>query len=65
MRRHDAGFEAKAALEALKGDPTAAEPVAKHGVHQTLIDARNRRAVEGMSTVFSGRAEAAAADRAG
>ena len=62
-RRYSAEFKAKVALEALKGDLTVAELVAKHGVHQTLINTWKRQAVEGMSTVFSGRAEAAATDR--
>lgn len=62
-RRYSAEFKAKVALEALKGDLTVAELVAKHGVHQTLINTWKRQAAEGMSTVFSGRAEAAAAER--
>ena len=37
------------ALEALKGDLTVAEPVAKHGVHHALIDTWKRQAVEGMA----------------
>ena len=62
-RRYSAEFKAKGALEALKGDLTVAELVAKHGVHQTLIHTWKRQAVEGMSGVFSGKAESAAADR--
>ncbi len=62
-RRYSAEFKAKVALEALKGDLTVAELVAKHGLHQTLIHTWKRQAVEGMSTVFSGKAEAATADR--
>lgn len=62
-RRCSAEFRATVALEALKGDLTAAGPVARRGTRQTLIETWKRQAVEGMSTVFSGRAEAAAADR--
>ncbi len=62
-RRYSADFKAKVALEALKGDLTVAELVAKHGVHQTLIHTWKRQAVEGMSGVFSGKAETAVADR--
>ena len=51
------------ALEALEGDLTVAEPVARHGVHQALIDTWKRQAVEGMAEVFSGRVGSAAADR--
>lgn len=62
-RQHSAAFKAKVALEALKGDLTVAELVAKFGVHQTLINTWKRQAMEGMSTVFSGKTEDAAADR--
>jgi len=34
-------------------------------VHQTLINAWKRQAIEGMAGVFSGKAEAAAATRVG
>jgi transposase len=58
-RRYSADFKAKVALEALRGELTIAQLVAKHGVHQTLINAWKRQAVEGMAAVFSGNAEAA------
>ena len=35
---YGAEFKAKAALVALKGELTIAQLVAKHGVHQTLIN---------------------------
>ena len=44
---------------ALRGELTIAQLVAKHGVHQTLINAWKRQAVEGMAGVFSGGTEAA------
>ena len=62
-RRYGAEFKAKVALEALKGELTIAQLVAKHGVHQTLINSWKRQAVEGMAGVFSGKAEAEVADR--
>ncbi len=62
-RRYSAEFKAKVALEALRGELTIAQLVAKHGVHQTLINAWKRQAVEGMAAVFSGKAEAAEASR--
>ena len=62
-RRYSAEFKAKVALDALKGELTVAQLVAKHGVHQTLINAWKRQAMEGMAGVFSGRAEASAGDR--
>ncbi len=61
--QHSAAFKAKVALKALKGDLTMAGLVEKFGVHQTLINTWKRQAREGMSTVFSGETEAAAADR--
>ena len=64
-KRYSADFKAKVALEALRGELTIAQLVAKHGVHQTLINAWTRQAVEGMAGVFSGKAEAAEAAREG
>ena len=62
-KRYSAEFKAKVALEALRGELTIAQLVTKHGVHQTLINAWKRQAVEGMAAVFSGHAEAAGAAR--
>jgi transposase len=62
-RRYGAEFKAKVALEALKGELTIAQLVAKHGVHQTLINSWKRQAVEGMAGVFAGKAEAEVTDR--
>ena len=64
-RRHSAAFKAKVALEAIWGEATIAELVKKHGVQQTLIITWRRQAIEGMAGVFSGKAEAAAAERDG
>lgn len=36
-RNHDAGFEARVALEALKGERTVLELAAEYGVHPTMI----------------------------
>ena len=63
-KRYSAEFKAKVALEAIKGELTIAQLTAKHGVHQTLINAWKKPAIEGLSTVFSGKAEAAEAIRA-
>lgn len=64
-RQYIAAFKAKVALEAIRGEATIAELVSKHGVHQTLINAWKRQAIEGMAGVFSGKAETAAAAREG
>jgi len=64
-KNYGAEFKAKVALEAIRGELTVAELVAKHGVHQTLINSRKRQALEGMSGIFSGKAEAKAAGKEG
>jgi transposase len=58
-KRYSADFKAKVALEAMRGELTIAQLVTKHGVHQTLINAWKKQAMEGMVGVFSGRVEAA------
>lgn len=57
-RRYSADFKAKVALEALRGELTAAQLAAKHGVHQTMISEWKRQAVDGLASVFSTKAEA-------
>ena len=64
-KSYSAEFKAKVALEAMRGEMTVAELVAKHGVHQTLINTWKRQALEGMSGIFSGKAEAKAAEKEG
>ncbi|BAQ68838.1 transposase [Rhodovulum sulfidophilum] len=64
-KNYGAAFKAKVALEAIRGELTVAELVAKHGVHQTLINTWKRQALEGMSGIFSGKAEAKAAEKEG
>ena len=58
-KRYSAEFKAKVALEAIRGELTVAQLVTKHSVHQTLINAWKKQAIEGMAGVFSGKAEAA------
>jgi transposase len=57
-KRYTAEFKARVALEAIRGELTLAELAAKHGIHQTMIAAWKKQAVEGMATTFSGKAEA-------
>ena len=64
-KRHSADFKAQLALDAIRGEQTIAQLSAKHGIHQTMINAWKKQAIEGMSGVFSGRAEAAEAVREG
>jgi transposase len=58
-KRYGGEFKAKVALEAIRGELTLAELAVKHGIHQTMIAAWKRQAIEGMSATFSGKAEAA------
>ena len=57
-KRYSAEFKARVAMEALRGELTTAQLATQHGVHQTVIGDWKRQAVEGLVTVFSGRAEA-------
>jgi hypothetical protein len=43
---------------------TLAELASRHGIHQTMIAAWKKRAVDGMAAMFSGNAEAVQATRA-
>lgn len=64
-KNYSADFKAKVALEAIRGEATIAELVAKQGVHQTVIHSWKRQALEGMAAIFSGRAEAKATEKEG
>ena len=52
---YGAEFKARVALEALRGELTAAQLAAKHGVHQTMVGEWKKQAVEGLASVFSGK----------
>lgn len=64
-RNYGAEFKAKVALEAIRGDLTVAELMAKHGVHQTLINTWKRQVREGLAGIFSGKVEAKPAEKKG
>ena len=57
-KRYSAEFKAKVAMEALRGELTVSELATRHGVHQTMIGDWKRQAMEGLVSVFSGKAEA-------
>jgi len=57
-KRCSAAFKAKIALEALRGELTVSQLAAKHGVHQTMVGDWKRQALDGLVTVFSGKADA-------
>ena len=46
LRRFGADFKAKVALEAIRGELTLAGLSAKHGIHQTMIVAWKKQAIE-------------------
>ena len=46
-KRYSAEFKAKVALDALRGELTAAQLATTHGVHQTMISAWKRQAMAG------------------
>jgi transposase-like protein len=43
--RYSADFKAKVALEALRGELTAVQLAAKHGIHQTMVGEWKRQAM--------------------
>jgi transposase-like protein len=58
MRKsYDAGFKARAALEALWGERTVAEIAAAYGVHPNQISRRKKQALDELPKIFSGRYE--------
>ena len=62
-KRYGAGFKAKVALEAIRGELTLSQLGAKYGVHQTLINAWKKQAVENLSTVFESRPDSGGQSR--
>ena len=52
-KRYTADFKAKVAIDAIRGELTISQLVAKHGIHQTLINGWRKQALEGLSTVFA------------
>ncbi len=51
-RNHDATFKARVALEALKGEKTAAELATAYGVHPTMIHQWKKALLEGAADIF-------------
>ena len=51
-KQHAPEFKAKVALEALKGEETAAELASRFGVHPTMIHQWKSALLEGASGVF-------------
>ena len=51
-RNHDAGFKARVALEALKGERTVSELAAEYGVHPTMIHQWKKALLDGAADIF-------------
>ena len=57
-KRYSAEFKSRVALEALRGELTAAQLATRHGIHQTMVGDWEKQAMEGLASVFSGKSEA-------
>src|SRR6516165_2804604 len=57
-KKHSAGFKAKVALMAIKGDRTIAELAGEFGVHPNQIYNWKKQLLEGAASVFEGGASA-------
>ena len=51
-RNHDAGFKARVALEAVKGERTVSELAADYGVHPTMIRQWKKALLDGAADIF-------------
>ena len=56
MRKHfEAGFKAKVAMEAVKGEHTLSELSSKYGVHPNIISKWKKELLQGAAEIFSSR----------
>ena len=51
-RSHDAGFKARVALEAVRGERTVSELAAEYGVHPTMIHQWKKALLDGAADIF-------------
>jgi transposase len=51
-RNHDAGFKARLALQAVKGERTVSELSAEYGVHPTMIHQWKKALLEAAADIF-------------
>lgn len=62
-KRYSADSKAQVALDALQRELTLAQLAGKHRGHQTMISTWRKQAVDGIASLFSGKAQAAEARR--
>lgn len=54
-KRFEAGFKAKVALEALRGEKTMSEMSSQYGVHPNMISRWKHELLEGATGIFNGK----------
>jgi transposase len=57
--RYSAEFKAKVALDAIKGELTISQLMAKYGVHQTMINSWKKQAIDNLPTAFEQKSDVA------
>lgn len=55
--RYSAEFKAKVAKEAMKGEETLAQLAVRFDIHPNLVAQWKKQAIEGLTGIFSGKAE--------
>ncbi len=53
-KRHNSGFKAQVALEAIKNQNTIAEISSENGVHPSQVNKWKKQALDGLPGIFSG-----------